>query len=234
MAAIAGGGGELAAGLGYRFGAWPLGTGFQIMRWSASVALAASAAALIATLLALAYAPRRTLVLSVIALAIGLSIAAPPVYYFWQAKHVPPIHDISTDTVNPPRFVAVLPLRKDARNPVDYSPAVAAQQKAAYPDIAPALLSVPPTRALQLAEQVARSMGWDIVAVSPADLRIEATATTLLFGFKDDIVIRVTPEDGASRVDIRSLSRVGVSDLGTNARRVRAFLSELKAAAARS
>jgi uncharacterized protein (DUF1499 family) len=77
-------------------------------------------------------------------------------------------------------------------------------------------------------------MGWDIVSVSPAELRIEATATTLLFGFKDDVVIRVTAQDNASRVDIRSLSRVGVSDLGTNARRVRSFLSELKAAAARS
>jgi uncharacterized protein (DUF1499 family) len=72
-------------------------------------------------------------------------------------------------------------------------------------------------------------MGWVIVDVSRADLRIEATDTTLLFGFKDDIVIRVMPQPGGSRVDVRSLSRVGGSDFGVNAKRVRTFLKKLEA-----
>ena len=71
-------------------------------------------------------------------------------------------------------------------------------------------------------------MGWDIVAVAPQDLRIEATDTTLLFGFKDDVVVRIRPQDGGSRVDVRSVSRVGGSDVGTNARRVREYLGKVK------
>jgi uncharacterized protein (DUF1499 family) len=127
----------------------------------------------------------------------------------------------------------VLPLRANAKNSTEYLPAVAAKQKSGYPDIAPALLGVPAPKALQLAEHVARAMGWEIVAVAPDDLRIEATATTLLFGFKDDVVIRVAPQGGGSRVDVRSLSRVGVSDIGANAARIRTFLAKLKAAQAR-
>jgi uncharacterized protein (DUF1499 family) len=93
---------------------------------------------------------------------------------------------------------------------------------------------VPPPRALQLAERAARAMGWDIVAVAPDDLRIEATDTTLLFGFKDDVVIRVTANGNGSRVDARSLSRIGGSDLGTNAKRIRSFMRQLAAAKAGS
>ena len=95
------------------------------------------------------------------------------------------------------------------------------------PEIATTLLDVPPADALRRAERAARAMGWDIVAVSSDDLRIEAIATTLLFGFKDDIVIRVTANGPGSRVDMRSLSRVGSSDLGVNAKRIRSFMKEL-------
>jgi uncharacterized protein (DUF1499 family) len=143
---------------------------------------------------------------------------------------LPHIHDISTDTANPPRFVAVLPLRAGAPNTTGYGPDVAAEQRAGYPDIAPLLLDVPPAQAFERAQHVARTMGWDIVAVAPQDRRIEATATTLLFGFKDDIVIRVAAQGSGSRVDMRSLSRVGGSDFGVNAGRVRDYLQRLAAA----
>ncbi|MBC7704159.1 MAG: DUF1499 domain-containing protein, partial [Rhodoferax sp.] len=93
-------------------------------------------------------------------------------------------------------------------------------------------LALPAAQAFQIAERVARAMGWRIVADVPAELRIEATATTLLFGFKDDIVIRVTPTDAGSRVDVRSLSRIGGGDFGTNANRIRAFIKKLRADAA--
>jgi uncharacterized protein (DUF1499 family) len=93
----------------------------------------------------------------------------------------------------------------------------------------PALLEQPPAQAFQRAERAARAMGWEIVAVAPESLRIEATDTTLLFGFKDDIVIRIAAAGSGSRVDVRSLSRVGKSDFGVNAKRIRKFMQQLAA-----
>ena len=102
----------------------------------------------------------------------------------------------------------------------------------------PGLLKVPPKRAFEIAAAAARELGWEIVAEAPSEGRLEATDRTLWFGFTDDVVIRIRSHlfvgsevvDG-SRVDIRSVSRVGLSDLGANARRVRAFLAKLTAAA---
>jgi uncharacterized protein (DUF1499 family) len=218
---------ELLAGLGYRWGWWHFGTGIQIMRWSATTDLAAVVLTLAAAMFALKYGTRRAVAASVAGLVLSLVVAGPPLYYWRTAERVPRIHDISTDTGNPPRYVAVLPLRKGAQNAADYSADVASQQKQAYPDIAPAMLDVPPAEAFARAERAARAMGWEIVAVAPGDLRIEATDTTLLFNFKDDIVIRVAAAGSGSRVDVRSLSRVGKSDLGVNANRIRKFLRQL-------
>jgi uncharacterized protein (DUF1499 family) len=156
-------------------------------------------------------------------------VAGPPLYMVWQLQSLPRIHDISTDTDDPPNFVAVAPLRKDARNPLDYKPETAAQQKRGYPDIAPLRLDAAPSQSFARAERAARAMGWEIVSVAPNDLRIEATDTTLLFGFKDDVVIRIRPQAQGSVVDVRSLSRVGGSDFGANAKRVRAFLNKVAA-----
>jgi uncharacterized protein (DUF1499 family) len=90
-------------------------------------------------------------------------------------------------------------------------------------------LNVTPGRAFDRAVAAAKAMGWDIVASDPAGGRIEATDTTFWFGFKDDVVVRVTPQPAGSRVDVRSLSRVGGGDLGANAARIRAFLAAVKA-----
>ena len=223
---------ELLAGLGYRLGWWGLGGGFQILRWSATTDLAAVLFTLAAAVLAWKYGVRRALVAGGMGLMLALIVVGPPLYQWRLAEQAPLIHDISTDTGNPPRYVAVMPLRKGAKNSTDYSADDAAQQKKAYPDIVPAMLDVPPAQALQRAERAARAMGWDIVAVAPEDLRIEATDTTLLFGFKDDIVIRVAPNGSGSRVDMRSLSRVGGSDLGVNANRIRSFMKQLDGAKA--
>jgi uncharacterized protein (DUF1499 family) len=219
---------ELLAGLGYRWGWWHFRSGIQIMRWSATIDLAA--VVLTAAMLAWNIGMRRALAASVAGLALALIVAGPPLYYWRTLERVPRIHDISTDSANPPRYVAVLPLRKGAENPADYSAEVAAQQQQAYPDIAPAMLDAPPAQAFARAEHAARAMGWDIVAVAPGDLRIEATDTTLLFGFKDDIVIRIAAAGSGSRVDVRSLSRVGKSDFGVNANRIRKFLRQLASA----
>jgi uncharacterized protein (DUF1499 family) len=218
---------ELLAGLGYRWDWWHFRIGIQILRWSATADLAAVALALAAAMLGYMYGTRRALAASAAGLALSLLVAGPPLYYWRLADRVPRIDDISTDTDNPPRYVAVLALRKAAENPTDYRAEVAAQQKQAYPDIAPAMLDVPPAQAFARAEHAARALGWEIVAVAPGDLRIEATDTTLFFGFKDDIVVRVTPSGNGSRVDVRSLSRVGKSDFGVNAKRIRKFLQQL-------
>ena len=148
----------------------------------------------------------------------------------WKASRVPAIHDITTDTIQPPPFLAILPLRAGAVNPVEYGGAdVAAKQKQAYPDIVPLTLAIPPDRAFDRALAAARGMGWEMVASDPAGGRIEATDTTFWFGFKDDVVVRVTPQPNGSRVDVRSLSRVGVGDIGANAARIRAYLAAVKA-----
>jgi uncharacterized protein (DUF1499 family) len=219
----------LLAGPGYRLGWWALGPGIQIVRWSATVALAALAVSVVAAIAARATGARLAWATALTGLVLSLAVAGPPLWLWWQADRLPRIHDVSTDTDDPPRFVAVLPLRKDARNSTDYSVEAAAQQKRGYPDLVPLQLDVAPAKALLLAERAARAMGWDVVAVAPADLRIEATDTTLLFGFRDDVVIRVTASGGGSRVDVRSLSRVGGSDFGTNAKRIRSFLQQLSA-----
>ena len=142
----------------------------------------------------------------------------------------PPIHDISTDTNDPPLFVDVLPLRENAKNPVVYEGSrVAMLQHSAYPDIAPVDLPIVPAEAFVKALAAATAMGWVIVAADAPGGRIEATATTRVFRFKDDVVVRIRARANGSRVDVRSVSRIGVGDLGKNASRVREFISRLRA-----
>jgi hypothetical protein len=141
---------------------------------------------------------------------------------------MPRIHDISTDVVTPPPFVAILPLRKGAPNPAMYGgPETAAKQRQAYPDLNTLVLDIPPAEAFDRALATARKLGWEIVAAVPGEGRIEATDTTFWFGFTDDIVVRIAPAGNRSLVDVRSVSRVGLSDVGTNARRIRAYLRKL-------
>jgi uncharacterized protein (DUF1499 family) len=145
-----------------------------------------------------------------------------------QARLLPPIHDITTDLDDPPAFEAILPLRAGAPNPAAYGgPEVAAAQRAGYPDLAPLRLNASVPEAYRRALAAARGMGWDIVAADSAAGRIEATATTRWFGFKDDVVVRVRAAGAGARVDVRSVSRVGRSDVGTNARRIREYLGRV-------
>jgi uncharacterized protein (DUF1499 family) len=146
----------------------------------------------------------------------------------------PLIHDITTDTNNPPPFVALQPERATSENGAAYGgPAVATQQKRGYPDLAPLVLALPPEQAFARVETAARAMGWRVVAAAPAEGRLEASDTTRWFGFTDDIVVRVKPGPGGSRIDVRSASRVGRSDLGVNARRIRAFIAAVATGGAR-
>ena len=227
----------LLAALGYRSEALSLGTAVQSIRWAATAALAGVVVALLALFFARkTEAKRKVLLVAGAALVLNALVAAPPLYLFMQARSLPLIHDISTDMHDPPQFVAIAPLRSGAPNPMDYDPANAAEQQRAYPDIAPLVLpGMPPAQAVAHAERAARAMGWDVVSVLPQEGRLEATDSTPLLGFKDDIVVRVresAAESGqgpGSVVDVRSVSRVGLSDIGTNAKRIRAFMRELQA-----
>jgi uncharacterized protein (DUF1499 family) len=219
----------VAAGLGSRAGLWTFRAGFEILKWAAWGAIAAIAVSLLG--LALGFgAPRRgsALLLAALGIVIGLVTAWIPWSWKQRAEQVPPIHDISTDLADPPAFEAILPLRADAPNPSEYGgDSIAAQQREGYPDLRPLTIESAPEAVFVLAVDAAREMGWEIVESDPDRGRIEATATTPWFGFKDDVVVRVRPETGGSRVDVRSVSRVGRSDVGTNARRIEEYFEIL-------
>ncbi len=162
----------------------------------------------------------------------ALLIAGAPFLFMLSlantGRSVPPIHDISTDTENPPEFVAVLPLRANAPNPPEYAAEFTAQQKAAYPDLKPLEVDMARDAAFTAALDAVKAQGWEIVNSDKAAGLIEATETTTWFGFKDDIVVRVeTLGEGRSVIDVRSKSRMGMSDLGANAARIRKLLADI-------
>jgi uncharacterized protein (DUF1499 family) len=219
----------MLAGLGSRWGWWNFRTGFMILQWGGYLGLVAAGVSLGGAMAAGKGRGRPAL----IAAGTGLVIALVIVGTLWQwkqtARRVPPIHDITTDTENPPAFVAILPLRVDAPNPATYGgPEIAEQQRRGYPELGPITVSVPPARAFDIAQAAADDLCWKIVASDAAQGRIEATATTFWFGFKDDIVVRIRPVEGGSRIDVRSVSRVGRSDVGTNAKRIQRFLEKVR------
>lgn len=165
-----------------------------------------------------------------LALLAGFAVTANNGLVIGQARGAPGIHDISTDTDNPPAFVAVVPLRAaDAQNPPEYSgPEAAAAQKAAFPDLKPLLVSQPANVVFAAARDVVADQGWTLVEANEAEGRIEAIAETGWVRFKDDVVIRIQPGRDQTRVDVRSKSRVGRGDMGANARRVQDYISNLQ------
>jgi uncharacterized protein (DUF1499 family) len=165
------------------------------------------------------YAASATAVLAVLVGLMVMNQAAPP--------PGPLMNDITTDLEDPPQFDAVIPLRPQGSNPVAYGGAeTAASQRTVHPEVQPLRSSLPPAQAFEQALRVAQDMGWDVVAQNASTGIVEAVDTTPFFRFKDDIVIRVRPDGQGSRVDLRSHSRVGISDLGKNAARIMAFSAE--------
>lgn len=169
--------------------------------------------------------------------ALGAALGVVPplmvLHQFRLAKTVPPINDITTDVADPPAYVAAardsLWRGKDLTFPAKWADTV----RQAYPDLEPLVLAMPAGSAFALAKRTGEAMsGWVITAADSAAGRIEATATTRWFGFKDDVVIRVTPRGADSAVvDMRSKSRVGRSDVGANAARIREYFAALARAA---
>jgi len=137
------------------------------------------------------------------------------------------IHDVSTDADDPPQFFALRDVRLKCRNGLEYSGLRGAQHRQRYPDLAPALFTHPPGKIFQAALFVANALHWNIAAAVESEGRIEATATTPLLRFKDDVVICIRENNSGTRLDIRSASRIGSSDFGANAKRIRAYVREI-------
>lgn len=190
------------------------------------VAVVVSAAGIVRTLVS----NRSGVRFAIAGLVLGLLVAAPVVQGIMAGAQVPGIHDITTDLDNPPQFDAVVALRGEGTNPLDRAEPenLAELQAQAYPDIATVEIGEQPGKVFEAAVETARDMGWTIVSMNPEAGLIEATATTRVMNFKDDVAIRVVERDGGAAVDMRSVSRVGISDLGANANRIRTFRDALK------
>jgi uncharacterized protein (DUF1499 family) len=227
-AAVLAGALAVLSGFGTRWGWWHFRTGFSLLGRAALAGAALAVLGLVTMILA-RRGPQRALLAAGFALVVGGALFVLPWRWQASARTAPPIHDITTDVEDPPAFVAIAPLRADAPNPVDYAgEEVAAQQRAAYPEVTALVLPLPVDAAFERALAAAAAMGWEIVAADAAAGRIEATDRTVWFGFYDDVVIRLTATDSGTRVDVRSKSRVGRGDMGTNARRVLAYLDRLR------
>jgi fatty-acyl-CoA synthase len=230
-----------AAGLGARFGLWPwqFGLGTMVVQWGAIVCFVALGLAVIALIAALLKAPRfGGVVIALIAAAIpGLALGRLAGFGA-TAEALPPIHDVQTDWSNPIQFSdTLMQARSEALNPVLDAPVVGENAKGRWPKavgrsnadlqaeayayVRPILVQVPPDATFDAVEAAVRKSGWDIVNIDRSVGQIEATATTQWFGFKDDVAVRISPQGQGARIDMRSVSRVGLSDLGANALRLK-------------
>jgi len=216
--------------LGSRLGIWSFGTGFLFLGGGAVlsiIGLLGGIAGAVVSLRSGRQADRAPL-------AIGAAVCAGIVVLlgmqFNTARSVPPIHDISTDPDEPPAFEVVTSLRGAGSNPLAYdAEKLAPAQRGAYPWVVPLHVGAEPRVVFDATLEVLSALGLEIVNSDREALLVEAVATTFWFGFKDDVVVRIRPlPDGGSRVDVRSVSRVGQSDLGANAARIGRILDGLR------
>ena len=216
------------SGPGTKAGWFPWQVGLGLLTFAFCLGAAAAVVALVLIVM-LAFPRLRVRPwMPIAAFCLGIAAAAPPAMMLAQDKSVPRIHDVTTDMADPPAFVALMEVRKKSPNGFAYGgEAIAAQQRQGYPELKPLVVKTGPRDTMQRAIDAARSLGWEVVASDAAAGRIEATDTTRWFGFKDDIVVRIRPEGEGSRVDVRSVSRVGLSDIGANARHIRSYLDKL-------
>ena len=209
----------------YKYGVVDLGTAFTGFKFG----VFAGIATLILLVLQILF-KRKTVTFGSTIMALLLSTIAItiPLSMLNKGKSVPPIHDISTDLVSPPEFVAIAPLRADAPNPVEYAGVeVATQQRAAYPELQTLNYTQSKSELVEATKQVIDHLGWQLVNIDADQGIVEATDRTMWFGFKDDVIVRITDNGSKRLVDIRSKSRVGGSDLGKNAERIHGFIEEL-------
>lgn len=231
----------LTASFGTRAGLWDYHFGIFLLEPAVAVGALGVISGAAWLISALARNSGSGAMYGIIGLAGAILVVAIPLDEAWRARISPPIHDISTDIEYAPQFKALLPLRKSAANGPDYDgpkklvyqgkhTTVSALQKKFYQDVIPFVAFGKPIKLYWRAMSVVNSLGWHVVAADPTEGRIEATDTSFWFGFTDDIVIRIRPAGKlGARLDIRSKSRVGESDLGANARHIREFIKGIKA-----
>lgn len=207
-----------ASGLGVRAGLWPFRFGFGMFAAALLFGLAAAGVAAVALMVPRLRAGARAIL--VFSFLTGLASAAVPLDHVRRVKTLPYINDITTDTEKPPQFSP----------PKPYPEHFAELQRIGYPELHALEIALPPAQAFERARAAALELGWEIVAADPAAGRIEAVSTTRWFGFKDDIAVRISASGSGSRVDMRSRSRVGRSDLGANAKRIQDFLIAVRSA----
>jgi uncharacterized protein (DUF1499 family) len=209
----------------YKYGVVELFTAFGALRYGVYVGIAA----LVLLLIQIIFMRKNiswpaagvSALLAII--AIGL-----PVSMMMKGKSVPPIHDISTDLVNPPEFVAIVALRADAPNPAEYAgEETAKQQREAYPELITQKYTQTMEQLFSATESAVVDLGWALVNADKNVGLIEATDTTTWFGFKDDVVIRISDSGEQRFLDVRSKSRVGRSDLGKNAERIHTLINAI-------
>ncbi len=219
------------AALGTKFGWWDWKLGFVKLAaiYGPKLLLLTTGIALIALLLSLFAKPRRGIITSLLCLAVPIAGIAYGKSVRGRAKSLPFIHEISTDTQNPPAFSeAIIKLRTNCSNRLnEYDANVIKAQKQGYPDIQTLKSNMPPKEMFDKTQSVIRSLGWDIVSEDKASGHIEARTKSFWFGFPDDVAVRILPSENGSKIDIRSLSCHGKSDIGANAARIRMLSRKL-------
>ena len=232
----------LLAAVGSGAGAWSFMTGFGILRYAFFAAIAGGLLAIVAFFFA-RRSGDHTGRLNLLALVIAMAFGAYLMGQIATARQVPAIHDATTDLVDVPQFAALKVRADNLENiPDDGRPELTALDpesrwkaihRESYGDLRALRLPQTVVEATIRAEALAKERGWQIARTDRQAGTVEATATSIFFRFKDDVVVRVRPDParpGGSIVDMRSISRVGGSDIGVNAQRIRGFLADLRAA----
>ncbi|MHB8403831.1 MAG: DUF1499 domain-containing protein [Gammaproteobacteria bacterium] len=213
----------------YRIRVYGLYDAFEMIKYGTYGGILAVLIAITGLILVLLTRRPKYFIGAVIGMLSGIVAWGIPHPWLKKIESMPAMHDISTDTVNPPRFQPeVLALRNKAQNSAVYAGAeTAAQQAKAYPDIQPMVFKLAATTVYAAALRTVQAMGWKLDSNDPVSGIIEATATTFWFGLKDDVVIRIQAVGKSTRLDIRSESRVGKSDAGKNTQLIRTFRAAL-------
>lgn len=194
------------------------------MRDALTLSPGAFAGVLVALAGLIAWGIRRRGVGGVVLLGLILSLPGAGVAFEIAARTTLPINDISTDTEDPPVFWFTA-------TPGDYPALNAEPQRMAYPNVRPLELPLSAGNAFAAALALVGDRGWEVLSADPTESQIEAIARSRLFGFEDEVAIRVTENDTGTVINMRSRSRLGQIDRGANARRIGSFLADLQARA---
>ena len=217
--------------LGYRYGAMNYQIALIVLVGAAAMGMMAVLSAVVSILGIITAVDTKVsgMLFALTGLILGLAVVAPFFLTIQAGYNVPRIHDITTDILNPPKFTAIRTVRTTEHNSLDRkTPANLAElQQAGYPNLGSMQTDKDSSEVFEDAVALVKARGWEIIDISPTKGTIEAVDTTKIMGFKDDIVIRVSNKADKTIVDMRSASRIGISDMGTNAARIKAFLHDL-------